>query len=78
VSFIDAPFFFTFCFLLNIFIIFEYINHLKTIKMDKNLQIELLKAKIKDLEWTEDYHQKKLNEAEFQIEIFRKELKSLE
>jgi len=46
--------------------------------MDKNLQIELLKAKIKDLEWTEDYHQKKLNEAEFQIEIFRKELKSLE
>ena len=46
--------------------------------MDKNLQIELLKAKIKDLEWTEDYHQKKLNEAEFQIKIFRTELKNLE
>ena len=43
--------------------------------MDK---IELLKAKIKYLEWAEDYHQKKLSEAEFQIQIFRRELKNLE
>jgi hypothetical protein len=43
--------------------------------MDK---IELLKSKIKDLEWAEDYHERKLKEAEFELHLFRTELKSLQ
>ena len=42
--------------------------------MDK---IELLNAKIKDLEWAEDYHERKLKEVEFELHLFRTELKSL-
>jgi len=43
--------------------------------MDK---IELLKGKIKDLQWAEDYHERKLKEAEFELHLFRTELKSLQ
>lgn len=43
--------------------------------MDK---IELLKSKIKDLEWAEDYHERKLKETEFELHLFRTELKNLE
>jgi hypothetical protein len=43
--------------------------------MDK---IELLKERIKNLEWSEDYYERKLKETEFELHLFRTELKNLE
>ena len=38
----------------------------------------ILQENIKNLEWAEDYHTRKLQETEYQLSLFRKELKSLE
>lgn len=50
------------------------INHLKITQMNKTDRIELLTVKIKDLEWAEDYHTRKLYETEMDLEMYRKEL----
>jgi hypothetical protein len=51
---------------------------LKTDIMTNEKMAELLQENIKNLEWAEDYHQRKLQETEYQLSLFRKELKSLE
>ena len=38
----------------------------------------ILQENIKNLEWAEDYHARKLQETEYQLSLFRKELKDLE
>ena len=38
----------------------------------------ILQENIKNLEWAEDYHERKLQETEYQLSLFRKELKDLE
>jgi len=38
---------------------------------------EVVQSSIKSLEWEEDYHQRKLDEAEIKLEIFRNKLKQL-
>ena len=38
----------------------------------------ILQENIKNLEWAEDYHTRKLEETEYQLSLSRKELKSLE
>ena len=57
--------------------IFDIINHLKITQMNKTDRIDLLTLKIKDLEWAEDYHTRKLYETEMDIEMYRKELATL-
>lgn len=42
--------------------------------MNKTDRIDLLSSKIKDLEWAEDYHTRKLYETEMDLEMYRKEL----
>jgi hypothetical protein len=42
--------------------------------MNKTDRIDLLTLKIKDLEWAEDYHTRKLYETEMDLEMYRKEL----
>ena len=37
----------------------------------------ILQDNIKNLEWAEDYHTRKLQETEYQLSLFRKELKEL-
>ena len=54
--------------------IFDIINHLKITQMNKTDRIDLLTLKIKDLEWAEDYHTRKLYETEMDLEMYRKEL----
>jgi len=54
--------------------IFGIINHLKITQMTKTDRIDLLTLKIKDLEWAEDYHTRKLYETEMDLEMYRKEL----
>ena len=46
--------------------------------MTKEEMSELFRQSIKDLEWAEDYHQKKLDETVVKLELFRDKLKSLE
>ena len=53
------------------------INHLKITQMNKTERIDLLTLKIKDLEWAEDYHTRKLYETEMDLEMYRKELANL-
>jgi hypothetical protein len=38
----------------------------------------ILQENIKNLEWVEDYHTRKLQETEYQLSLFRKELKDLD
>ena len=38
----------------------------------------ILQENIKNLEWAEDYNTRKLQETEYQLSLFRKELKDLE
>ena len=45
--------------------------------MNKTERIDLLTLKIKDLEWAEDYHTRKLYETEMDLEMYRKELANL-
>lgn len=45
--------------------------------MNKTDRIEMLNLKIKDLEWAEDYHTRKLYETEMDLEMYRKELANL-
>lgn len=39
---------------------------------------ELIRQSIKDLEWSEDYHQRKLDETVAKLDVFRDKLKSLQ
>lgn len=39
---------------------------------------ELIQSSIKDLEWQEDYHLAKLEEAKAKLQIFRDKLNSLD
>lgn len=46
--------------------------------MTTEQKAEMFKQKIKDLEWAEDYHERKLAEASLELEMFREQLKSLD
>jgi len=51
---------------------------LKTDIMTNEQLAGILQENIKNLEWAEDYHTRKLQETEYQLSLFRKELKDLE
>jgi len=51
---------------------------LKTDIMTNEQLAAILQENIKNLEWAEDYHERKLQETEYQLSLFRKELKDLE
>ena len=46
--------------------------------MTNEQMAQILSENIKNLEWAEDYHERKLKETEYQLSLFRKELKQLE
>lgn len=46
--------------------------------MAKKTQMELTRERIKDLEWSEDYHTSKLEDVELELKLMREYLLRLE
>ena len=45
--------------------------------MTNEQMLDFLTENIKNLEWSEDYHERKLQETEYQLSLFREQLKDL-